>query len=91
MKIILESLKRTFTHVWVSRLLWFSCIWISLSYVLAFLGKEQIAESLSETVATVIVATVLGYLCKSFFETREEENLKYKREQQKNTENGRGE
>ena len=91
MKIIFEFLKRTYTKTWVSRLLWFSCIWISLSYVLAFLGKEQIAESLSETVATVIIATMLGYLCKSFFETREEENLKYKREQQGNAENGRGE
>lgn len=88
MKMIFEFLKRTYTKKWVSRLLWFSCIWISLSYVLAFLGKEQIAESLSETVATVIIATILGYFLKSFFETREEENLKYKREQQ---ENGRGE
>lgn len=81
MKIIFECLKRTFTKKWVDRLLWFGCIWISLSYVLAFLGREQIAESLSETVATVIIATILGYLCKAFFETREEERMKYQREQ----------
>ena len=80
MKIIFDCVKKTFTKKWVSRLLWFGCIWISLSYVLAFLGREQIAESLSTTVATVIIATILGYLCKAFFETREEERLKYKRE-----------
>ena len=81
MKIVIECLKKTFTKKWVDRLLWFGCIWISLSYVLAFLGMEQIAESLSETVATVIIATILGYLCKSYFETREEERMKYQREQ----------
>ena len=80
MKIVFEAFKKTFTKKWVSRLLWFGCIWISASYVLAFLGREQIAESLSETVAAVIIATILGYLCKAFFETREEELMKYKRE-----------
>lgn len=75
-----EIFTSTFTKKWVTRLLWFGCIWISLSYVLAFLGAVQIAESLSSTVATVIIATILGYLCKSFFETREEENMKLKRE-----------
>ena len=83
MKIVIESIKNTFTKKWVSRLLWFGCLWITLSYVLAFLGKDQIAESLSQTVATVIIATILGYLCKAFFETREEERLKYQREQNK--------
>ena len=81
MRIILETVKNTFTKKWVNRLLWFGCICISMSYVLAFLGKEQIAESLSETVATVIIATIIPYFCKSFFETREEERLKYQREQ----------
>lgn len=83
MKIIFEAVKKTFTKKWVSRLLWLGCLWITLSYVLAFLGKDQIAESLSQTVATVIIATILGYLCKAFFETREEERMKYQREQNK--------
>lgn len=81
MKITIERSKDdTTTKKWLSRLLCCSCVWITLSYVLAFFGHEQIAESLSETVATVIIATILGYLCKSFFETREEERLKYQRE-----------
>lgn len=81
MKIIFERKKTTFTKKWVSRLLWLGCIWITLSYVLAFMGAVQIAESLSSTVASVIIATILGYLCKAFFETREEERMKYKKEQ----------
>lgn len=72
--------KPTYTKIWVSRLLWLGCIWITLSYILAFLDKVQIAESLSSTVASVIIATVLGYLCKAFFETREKEKLKYMRD-----------
>ncbi len=80
MKIILERKSTTFTKRWVSRLLWFGCIWITLSYVLAFIGSVQIAESLSSTVATVIISTILGYLCKAYFETREEERLKYEKE-----------
>lgn len=84
MKIIFNNKKSTFTKKWVSRLLWFGCMWITLSYVLAFRGAVQIAESLSSTVVSVMIATILGYLCKSFFETREEEKLKFEREKYKN-------
>lgn len=84
MKIIFNNKKSTFTKKWVSRLLWFGCIWITLSYILAFRGAVQIAESLSSTVVSVMIATILGYLCKSFFETREEEKLKFEREKYQN-------
>lgn len=80
MKIVFDGKSSTYSKKWVSRLLACGCIWITLSYVLAFMDKVQIAESLSSTVATVVIATILGYLCKSFFETREEEKLKYQRE-----------
>jgi hypothetical protein len=62
----------TFTKKWVSRLLWFGCIWISWSYILASFDRVSIAEALSETVAKVIIATILGYLLKAFFETYSE-------------------
>lgn len=81
------SKNMTFSKTWVSRLLWLGCIWITLSYILAFFDKIQIAETLSGTVASVIIAVILGYLCKSFFETKEEEKLKYLRE--KHNMNGR--
>lgn len=76
-----NSIRReyTFTKKWVTRLLWFGVIWISLSYVLAFMGKPLIAEELSRQVADVVIATILGYLCKSYFETHSEKNLEYKK------------
>ena len=80
MRRITKRVQKTFTKKWVSRLLWFGCIWITLSYVLAFFDKMQIAESLSTTVASVIIATILGYLCKSFFETKEEKRLEFEKE-----------
>lgn len=43
-------------------------IWIWCSYVLAFLGKDQIAESLSSTVCQVIIGTVGAYLVTSTIE-----------------------
>lgn len=78
---ILEKMKNrkskyTFTKKWVSRLMWFSCFWISCSYYLAYIGKDTIAVELSQTVCKVIIGTMLGYLTKAFFETKCEEELK---------------
>ena len=70
--------KKTFTKIWISRLLWFSCAWISCSYVLAFLDKGNIAIALSKVVVTVAIGGFLGYMCKSFFETKEAEKIKHK-------------
>jgi len=68
----------TFTKKWVHRLMWCFVIWISLTYVLAFCGKEQIAESLSQTVMTGGVAIFGGYMLKAYFGTYSKENLRYK-------------
>jgi len=38
------------------------------SYILAFLGMTQIAETLSSTIASTIIAVVVGYLTKSTIE-----------------------
>lgn len=38
------------------------------SYILAWFGKIEIAESLSKTIATSIIAVVIGYLAKSVIE-----------------------
>lgn len=64
--------KQTFTKIWTNRILWFGCIWISLTYVLAFFDKVNIAETLSKTAMTVIISSFVAYLLKSFFETKEE-------------------
>lgn len=38
------------------------------TYILAWFGKEEIAESLSKTIATSIIAIIVGYLTKSVIE-----------------------
>ena len=63
----------TFTKKMVIIILGVSILWVTLSYILAFMGKDYIAESLSSTVIQVDIATILGYLCKAYFETKEEE------------------
>ena len=42
----------------------------SCSYILAYLGKESIAEKLSQTAVTEIVGVVALYCLKSLFEKR---------------------
>ena len=66
----------TFTKRAVSAILIVSLIDLQLSYILAFIGKEQIAESLSSTIATTIVGVMLGYFLKALFETFFEEREK---------------
>ena len=67
-----RSNKRTFTKQAVRAILIVAIIDIQLSYALAFLGREQIAETLSITVVTEIIAVMLGYFLKAYSETREE-------------------
>lgn len=71
--------KKTFTKKAVKVILFLALVDLQLSYILAFLGREQIAETLSGDICNVIIGTILGYLAKSFFETREEERVKLER------------
>lgn len=43
-------------------------IFMFLSYVLAWFGKVEIAESLSVAIATTTIVTAIGYMCKSTIE-----------------------
>lgn len=60
-----------------------SLIDLQLSYVLAFMGQVQIAESLSSTIASTVVGVMLGYFFKALFETffeKREERLRQENE-----------
>ena len=59
----------TFTKRAVAIILVISLIDLQLSYVLAFLGREEIAESLSSEIATTVIGVMLGYFAKALFET----------------------
>lgn len=45
---------------------------LQLSYILAFLGKDQIAESLSTQICITILGTVITYLIRAYFDTKAE-------------------
>lgn len=59
----------TFSKKAVAIILAVSLIDLQLSYILAFMGKDQIAESLSSEIASVIVGVMVGYFMKALFET----------------------
>ena len=48
--------------------------WVWCSYLLAWLGREEIAESLSKAAVTEIVGVVLVYAAKSLFENLSKNN-----------------
>lgn len=75
-----KNAKQTFTKIWVNRLLWFACLWITFSYILAALGMVTIAESLSQTACTTIIGVAVSYMIKSLFETKAEKNLEFEKE-----------
>lgn len=60
---------KTYTKKAVTVILAVSLIDLQLTYVLAFMGQYQIAESLSSTIASTIVGIMLGYFMKALFET----------------------
>ena len=67
----------TMTKKWIGRLLWFGCAWITWSYALASFaainGNYTVCENLSRSVVQFVIATILGYMLKSYFETHSEE------------------
>ena len=70
----MKQQKRTSLKTTTKRALWF-CLgngvgWVWCSYILAYLGKESIAEKLSQTAVTEIVGVVALYCLKSLFEKR---------------------
>lgn len=74
----LNTGKKTFTKIWFRRILLVALIDMQLSYVLAFLGKENIAETLSVTIAAEIIGVFTAYCVKSFRETKEAEDVRLK-------------
>ena len=60
------------------RIVWVCLIngigWVWCSYVLAFLGRTEIAESLSRTAVTEIIGVVLIYGLKALFENLSKNN-----------------
>ena len=70
----------TFTKKWMNIIMTVTLIDLQIPFVLAFLDKMQIAETLGGLLVTEIIGVFLVYCVKSFFGKREEENMKLKQQ-----------
>ncbi|ADY54730.1 hypothetical protein Sgly_0364 [Syntrophobotulus glycolicus DSM 8271] len=68
MKWFSQKWSQSYTHRIVTILIFNSVAWVWCSYYLAYIGKEEIAESLSEKVVINLIAVFLGYAVKALFE-----------------------
>ena len=80
----MKNKKITYTKIIVTIYSIAVIVWITWSYILATLGYEEMPENLSVQVVVIGVASILGYFLKSFFETKEEEKMKFEKEKLKN-------
>lgn len=72
-KSILEKLKfETYTKRLVGIIVFAGLIDLQLTYALAFMGKDQIVESLSGQICATILGTALIYMIRAYFDTKAE-------------------
>ena len=85
---VMPEVRKSFLERWIGtmetsskQLLWFlmlhACFWIDLSYLLAWCGREQIAEALSTTVCTTILGAIIAYLTTSTVQNISKYNPKF--------------
>ncbi len=79
--------RRTYTKKAVKALLIVGVVNAEIPYILAYLGREPCAE-LAIAWITEIVAVILGYLCKAYFETKQAERVRL--QEKKMTEEAKG-
>lgn len=68
--------RKTYTKKMMSRIITVALIDMQFPFVLAFLDKTNIAETLGGLIVTEIIGVFLVYCAKSFFETRESEKIR---------------
>ena len=64
------NLFETFTKIWVSILLIAALIDLQFTYVLALLGRVQIAETLSIAIVTEILGVSIAYFVRAYFDSK---------------------
>ena len=66
----------TYTKRMMTRIITVALLDMQFPFILALLGREQIAETLGGLIVTEIVGVFLVYCVKSFFETKESEKIR---------------
>lgn len=75
----------TYTKKMMNRIINVALLDMQFPFLLAFLGRDQIAETLGGLIVTEIIGVFLVYCLKSYFETKEAEKTRL-REQYENYE-----
>lgn len=82
----------TYTKKKMDQIITVALIDMQLPFILAFLGKEQIAETMGGLIVTEIIGIFMSYCLKSFFETREsEKNRIFEKQRQTESEDSESE
>lgn len=68
----------TYTKKMMNRIINVALIDMQFPFLLALLGRDQIAETLGGLIVTEIIGVFLVYCAKSFFETKEEQRMRLK-------------
>lgn len=66
----------TYTKRMMSRIINIALFDMQFPFVLALLGRTEIAETLGGIIVTEVIGVFLVYCAKSFFETRESEKVR---------------
>lgn len=72
--------KLTFSKKLVIAVITVALIDIQLPFVLAFMGRDEIAQTLAVAIVTEIIGVVVTYSTKAFLENKEEEKNKLLKE-----------
>ena len=75
----------SFTKRIVIILLINAILWVWCSYGLAYMGRYEIAESLSERAITTILGTIITYCTKSAIENVNKYGINFKRKKEEST------
>ncbi|MBD5524582.1 MAG: hypothetical protein HDR04_09200 [Lachnospiraceae bacterium] len=81
----------TYTKKMMTRIINVALVDMQFPFLLALLGREQIAETLGGLIVTEIIGVFLVYCVKSFTETREEQRVRLKEQYMYNNETENGE
>lgn len=71
-----RSTQRTHTKKMMDRIVNVALMDMQFPFILALMGRENIAETMGGLIITEIIAVFLVYCAKSFFETNAQENIR---------------
>lgn len=74
-----EKSKKQYSKQWISRWQFFVMFWLSVFFVAdTFFNHCEHLETLCLTLVTSIIATMIPYFAKSYFETKQEKLMEMK-------------